>query len=452
MNYPIWDVPLIGGGLLIGIVAILHTYVSQFAIGGSLFLVLTERKAYRENDSGMLDYIKRHTRFFILLTVVFGAITGVGIWFTIGLVSPSATSALIHIFVWAWAIEWITFLVEVASAFVYYYAWDRLDHRTHLRIGWIYFWAAWLSLAIINGILAFMLTPGDWVVTKNFWDAFFNPTFLPSLVLRTAVCLALAGLYALLTASRLKQDDLRVKLVRYASHWLAPAFFVLPIAGIWYISQIPPLAREISMGGAAAVTIFAGLSILLSVIVFAFVYFGPYRDPEKFPFAFSVMFLFMGLLVTGDTEWVREAVRKPYIIYNYMYSNSFLVAHEDRYQQEGSLALAKWVTTKEVTDANMILAGKDVFQLQCQSCHTVDGYNAIRPMVRGWPESYIDHQLENLQTLKGFMPPFLGTRKERRALAHWLSTLNGGGLTRLSSEVSGTGSFVDSSLGGRDAD
>jgi mono/diheme cytochrome c family protein len=424
MNYPIWDVPIIGGGLLIGIVAILHTYVSQFAIGGSLFLILTERKAYRESDPAMLEYVKRHARFFLLLTVVFGAITGVGIWFTIGLVSPSATSALIHIFVWAWAIEWITFLLEVASAFVYYYAWDRLDRQTHLRVGWIYFWAAWFSLAIINGILAFMLTPGQWISTRNFWQAFFNPTYLPSLVLRTAVCLALAGLYALLTASRLKQEELRTKLVKYASRWLAPAFFVLPVAGIWYISQIPPFAREVSMGGAAAVTIFAGLSILLSVIIFAFVYFGPYREPGKFPFSFSVMFLFMGLLVTGDTEWVREAVRKPYIIYDYMYSNSFLVAHQEQYQRKGSLASAKWVETKEVSDANMMAAGKDVFQLQCQSCHTLDGYNAIRPLVKGWPVEYIDHQLENLQTLKGFMPPFLGIPKERQALARWLSSLN----------------------------
>jgi mono/diheme cytochrome c family protein len=451
LNYPIWDVRFIGGGLLIGIVAILHTYVSQFAIGGSLFLVLTERKAYREGDLGMLEYVKSHSRFFLLLTVVFGAITGVGIWFTIGLVSPSATSALIHIFVWAWAIEWITFLVEVASVFVYYYAWDVLDRRTHLRIGWIYFCAAWLSLAIINGILAFMLTPGQWIATRDFWHAFFNPTYLPSLLLRTAVCLALAGLYALLTATRLQQEELRTKLVKYASRWLAPAFFVLPLAGVWYISQIPPLAREVLTGGAAAVTIFAGLSILFSIILFAFVYFGPYREPGRFPFSFSVMFLFMGLLVTGDTELVREAVRKPYIIYDYMYSNSLLVAHRDQYEREGSLATAKWIATKEITNANMIAAGRDIFALQCESCHTVDGYNGIRPLVRGWPEGYIDHQLASLQTLKGFMPPFLGTPKERRALARWLATLNGTGVTSINPGGGGSQPSVDSAQGGQDA-
>ncbi|MEK6572620.1 MAG: cytochrome ubiquinol oxidase subunit I [Bacteroidota bacterium] len=451
MNYPIWDVPVIGGGLLIGFVSILHAFVSHFAIGGSLFLVLTERKAYRENDLRILDYVKLHSRFFLLLTLVFGAITGVGIWFTIGLVHPPATSALIHIFVWAWAIEWVTFLIEISAAFIYYYTWERLDRRTHLIVGWIYFVAAWLSLAVINGILSFMLTPGQWILTRNFWDGFFNPTYLPSLVLRTAVCFALAGLYALLTASRLQQEELREKLVRYAARWLAPAFVVLPLAGVWYISRIPPLAREVSMGGAAAVTIFAGLSIVFSIIIFSFAYFGPYRNPKQFPFPFAVMFLLIGLLATGVTEWVREAVRKPYIIYDYMYSNAFLVAHEGQYRLEGSLTQAKWVVTRKLTDANIIPAGRDLFELQCQSCHTIDGYNAIRPLLRNWPEDYIDHQLENLQTLKGFMPPFLGTPGERRALARWLATLNGNVLMGAASGNGGGSSLADSTRGGRDA-
>ncbi|MFQ5799635.1 MAG: cytochrome ubiquinol oxidase subunit I, partial [Bacteroidota bacterium] len=185
MNFPIWDVPLIGGGLLIGFVSILHVFVAHFAIGGGLFLVLTEHKAYRENDMRILEYVKKHSLFFLLVTIVFGAITGVGIWFTIGLVSPSATSALIHAFVFAWAIEWVFFLLEVTAAFIYYHTWGKLDRKTHLIVGWIYFIAAWLSLFVINGILTFMLTPGEWMQSKSFWDAFFNPTFWPSLVMRT---------------------------------------------------------------------------------------------------------------------------------------------------------------------------------------------------------------------------------------------------------------------------
>ena len=38
MNYPVWDIP--ASGLLIAVIAILHVFVSHFAVGGGLFLVL----------------------------------------------------------------------------------------------------------------------------------------------------------------------------------------------------------------------------------------------------------------------------------------------------------------------------------------------------------------------------------------------------------------------------
>ena len=103
MNYPVWQLG-IPGGLLIAFIAVIHVFVSHFAVGGGAYLVLTERKAYRENDPALLAYVREHSKFFALLTVVFGAVTGVGIWITIGLVSPEATSSLIHTFVWGWAI------------------------------------------------------------------------------------------------------------------------------------------------------------------------------------------------------------------------------------------------------------------------------------------------------------------------------------------------------------
>ena len=40
-------------------------------------------------------------------------VSGVGIWFAIGLAAPEATSTLIHNFVFGWAIEWVFFLVEL---------------------------------------------------------------------------------------------------------------------------------------------------------------------------------------------------------------------------------------------------------------------------------------------------------------------------------------------------
>ena len=92
MNYPVWFLPETGGGFLIALIAILHVFVSHFAVGGGLYLIYAEKKGLRENSQPILDFTKRHARFFLLVTMVFGSITGVGIWFIIALVNPAATS------------------------------------------------------------------------------------------------------------------------------------------------------------------------------------------------------------------------------------------------------------------------------------------------------------------------------------------------------------------------
>jgi cytochrome c553 len=424
MNFPIWEVPYLGGGGLIALVAVTHVFIAHFAVGGGIWLAVTESKARRENDEDLLAYVRSYSKFFVLLVLVAGAGTGVGIWFTIGLISPSATSALIHAFVWGWAMEWVFFLVEIAAALIYYFTWDRGDGKTHVRIAWIYAVGAYFSLVVINGILTFMVTPGRWLETQNFWHGWLNPGFFPSLLLRTGSSLALVGLFTLLTSSRIKQDALREKVIKYGASWLLPAFVVMPIGLVWYLAILPEKARFIALGGAPIVGLFTGASVLLSALILLFGWLGAYKNPRQFSPAFALLLLIMGFFATGTTEWVREAVRKPYIIYGYMYSNSVLLTDVDALNRDGVLRTAKWSDIKHITPANKLEAGRAVYTLQCLSCHEIDGYNPIRPLIRGWDEGYIDFQLSKLDTLKGFMPPFIGTVEERRALAHYLATLN----------------------------
>lgn len=72
-----------------------------------------------------MNYVKRHTKFFLLLTRVF-IVSDVGIWFVISLVNPAATSALIHNFVFGWAIEWVFFIGEIVGLLIYYNRFDNL--------------------------------------------------------------------------------------------------------------------------------------------------------------------------------------------------------------------------------------------------------------------------------------------------------------------------------------
>ena len=55
-------------------------HLSEYFLGGGLFLVLTEAMVRRTGSRPLLTYLHRHTRFFLLLTMVFGGLSGVGIW------------------------------------------------------------------------------------------------------------------------------------------------------------------------------------------------------------------------------------------------------------------------------------------------------------------------------------------------------------------------------------
>src|ERR1022692_84162 len=260
MNYPFWDIPHIGSGWVIGIIAIFHVMISQFAVGGGLYLPLAERKAMRMADKAMADQwlaqLIRHSKFFLILTAVFGTVSGVGIWFAIGLTHPEGTSTLIHNFVFGWAMEWVFFVVELTTIAVYYYTWDRIDPKLHLKVGWVYAVASAFTLIIINGILTFMLTPGDtWLAVagtgqeaSKFWYAFFNPTYWPSLLLRTGVCTSLAGIWALITSSRIdgdKQPALKTSLVKWSVKWLVPSFVATPFLLVWYLFMVPASQRAL---------------------------------------------------------------------------------------------------------------------------------------------------------------------------------------------------------------
>src|SRR5450756_136266 len=131
LHYPWWYVPFLTSPMLIAIVAVVHVIVSHYAVGGGLFLAMETSHAYRTRNWAYLAYVRDHAWFFILLTVVFGAITGVGIWWTIGLSSPLATETLIHTFVFGWAMEYVFFVLEIVAGFIFFYYWGRLAPSTH---------------------------------------------------------------------------------------------------------------------------------------------------------------------------------------------------------------------------------------------------------------------------------------------------------------------------------
>jgi cytochrome bd ubiquinol oxidase subunit I len=449
MNYPVWDVPIIGSVWVIGAIAIFHVMISHFAVGGGLYLAFAERKARRENRADWLEVIRAHSKFFLILTGVFGAISGVGIWFSIGLASPESTSTLIHNFVFGWAIEWCFFAVEIATVMVYYYTWDRVDQKTHMTLAWLYAGSSWCTLVIINGILTFMLTPGQsWLAVagtgqeaSKFWFAFFNPTYWPSLVLRTLICFALAGVWAMVTASRIdgfEKPALKTEVIRWSARWLVPAFLLVPVALAWYLFSIPENSRHLMQAGISTigsglftqVTRAALVTTMASATILAVVYFIAWRNPLDFNLAHAGAVLFLALAATGATEHAREMIRKPYTVSQFMYSNGVRRTDVAKFNAIG-------FTTQTIWNRGQMETGELMFRGQCMNCHTIDGYRSMRRLLHGRDRKAISnivgmlHESPATSPYKNFMPPLVGTPEEIDALISYLDRLENPPLNRL---------------------
>ncbi len=450
MHYPWWYIPHLTAPMLIAVVSVLHVLVSHYAVGGGLFLAMETGHAYRTANRDYLAYLRRHARFFILLTVVFGAISGVGIWWTIGLASPLATEVLIRTFVFGWATEWVFFVIELSAGFIFYYYWGRLAKKTHLTIGWIYGLAAWISLVLITGITGFMLNPGGWLENRSFWVGFLNPQFVPQVIARTGGALLLSSLYVYLHASLVIKDSRLRDLI--ASRSARPALLgaiLITAGGIgWYVF-LPESARAI-LASAAVLNVLMALIFLLTVVVFVLLYVGPYRNPGWLSPGFAAALCLFGIAAFSTGEFIREAVRKPYIIYNVVFGNQILAdevfgtVDQPGLRQTGYLEGGTWTRAfvqehyPEVfvdgrIDETRLLRldrkdqaalGEVLFQYHCNDCHAIEqGYSAAGPLLRGRPPELVQSLIEHLDEAHFFMPPWAGTPEEAALLTTYLEEI-----------------------------
>src|SRR5262245_52406001 len=175
-------------GMVIGGVGIVHVFLAQFAIGGGMLLWYFERLAQHGKERDARAFVDGFFQVLVLVSFVLGALTGVAIWFTTIQVGARTIGLMIDRFHWLWATEWVCFSVEVVAGYAFVKIGRQLDAGARLRLLGLYAVASWLSLFFINGILSWQLTPGH---GDGAWAGFFNASFWPSLLYRTAVAMAL---------------------------------------------------------------------------------------------------------------------------------------------------------------------------------------------------------------------------------------------------------------------
>lgn len=123
-------------------------------------------------------------------------------------------------------------------------------------------------------------------------------------------------------------------------------------------------------------------------LFFALSMFMALRMPKKLQKTLCFVVLGIALIYFGAFEFVREGGRRPYIIYEYMYSNQVYAQNVPKIQEAGFLPSAKWNEQGKITEENRYAAGKELFKFQCSACHSVGGpLNNILPWYKNTPAS-----------------------------------------------------------------
>ncbi|MBI3564401.1 MAG: cytochrome c [Elusimicrobia bacterium] len=319
--YPVWEVPHLTAGMILGLIATFHLMPVYLSTSAIWFAVWLEAKSVREKRPALMDFVKRYARLVLVFSYVFGALSGVGIWFSATVAAPRAISGLIHNYVWGWATEWVFFLIEIAAIYVYYYTIDKVDDETHLKVGGVFALASWTTMVIIVGILTFMLSPGRWPLTGGFFDGFFNETYWPQLVLRTTAMFAVGGAYAVTVAADGEDASARAEVTRAAALLGIAGAALGGLSFLWYRASLPE-ALQANMTALMTPGLRGGMiwPPVLMVLGFAALAAKP-AAVKRWMGIVLLLVAFDGVFAYGR---VRELIRKQFLIPNYMYSNQII--------------------------------------------------------------------------------------------------------------------------------
>jgi hypothetical protein len=440
MDFPLFHLDFFGNRMLVAVIAITHVFISHLlAVGAMPLITLLEHRAHRDGDAAKDRLAYRVLGVAFVITTSFGALTGVGIWFSTALVNPEAIGSLIRVFFLAWFAEWIVFVIEVVAIMIYFLTWKRMSGRhkgRHVAIGAVLSVFSWLTMAIIVGILAFMMDPGSWSKTESFVSAFFNPVYLPQLLFRTPFAMIGAGMFALFTLFFVarREDAARPDAIRVIAGWSLAWLPLMVVGALWYRAVIPgwmldnvPVALATQAFATWHDTLLELLLIAAALVVFVSLW--GLLTPRRLPRVAMLVPLVAAFLLIGYFERVREFIRKPYVIHEYMYANGLRVKDYPLFRQEGLLAHATYVSTRTIDDENRLQAGRDVFRIACTRCHTTAGVNSIVSKLEDlygpgrWDEATVRSLIGNIHNTRPYMPPFPGTNEELAAMTDYIFSL-----------------------------
>jgi mono/diheme cytochrome c family protein len=437
MDFPLFQVPYLGNGMVIGVNAIVHVIISHgVAIGLMAMIFMAEYIGIRKNLEEWENFARELLKPATIIVTGVGAVTGVGIWFTTSALAPRGIGSMLRVFFWPWFVEWIVFTLEVIAILIYYFQWDkwtadRKKYRWYFGLGYVLL--ASTSAFLITGILGFMLTSDGWPWDKSFWSAFFNPSFIPQLFVRLGGAFALGAVFAIIfLLFRKRTNQFQKEALSFYSKIFLISIISTGIFSWWYFAVIPSTFKTHAVFSiltshlSQQPEIFwilngSGIAFLILFSLFALKRSIPFSRVLIVP-AILIMFCFV-----SEFERVREFIRGPYLMPGYMYSNQILLKENGLLKKDGLLKNAYWFNMT-ASNPTGVQEGTFLFAQNCAMCHTIGGINDIKDRVSGRTQDGIAVILNHMNEMVPFMPPFTGIERERKVLAHFLYQLSQGKL------------------------
>jgi len=438
--YPTWYEPLIGSGWVLGFIATVHLLASHTSVGAALVSLWLTRESIKKDRPELLEYVRRYGVFLLIFSYVLGSITGPGIWFSATVASPRGLSALIHTYVWYWAVEWIFFVIEVVGIYLLVYLAGKVDNYSYLRVSWIFAGASWATMLVIVGILSFMLWPGssEWFMTGGSLRGLFGPYTFAQIFSRTCFMLMASALAGMVIASSFREhQEFRHEMIRKMSILGLSAAIIGSVFFQWGLTLLPESATlliKTRLPVYYVPVLWGALALILAYFIYLYI-----KPSALTVVNASGMMIALMLFGIWPEERARESMRKPFVAGQFMFSNQVIgrdvPALDIRSElptlsERGLLKSHPFIPShlKEITQANQLEAGQALAMVYCSNCHSL-GSHGMRP----FSEMFVGNRdaVEIQAFLEGAlatghminMPQVPLSHEEARALALYISGL-----------------------------
>ncbi len=439
--FPVFYVPDVGSAWLMGLTGTIHIMASHTSVGAAMLFAFLAYKAYKEDRDDLYDYMKRYGMFLLIFSYVIGSITGPGIWYTATAASPRGISALIHNFVWVWATEWVFFIYEVIAVFALVYFIGKIDKKTHLKLTLTFAIASVGTLALIIGIISFMMWPGNdaFYNTGSASDAFFGINTFPHMFLRIGFMVMMSGVIGLIISSAMKRENVELsnELTRKMGFVGLLGGFIALFFFMWYISTLPANAEAV-LGLTLNSIIF---NRIILATLFSLYFFLAILKPQWIGKYLAVIMMFViGIVGVWPGEKLRESMRKPYVAGQYIYSNQIISrdvpgkgvkSEVEVVAAKGLLGVDPWVPDRlrTITPENKLEVGQYLTKRACSNCHSLEKGGKYRSMVMlietklpGTDKETIKNYMHVIGTgAIPYMPKIALPDEEYDAMAEWIA-------------------------------